>query len=1524
MKKLLLSTLLLLSISIYSQKEANIWYFGANAGLDFNTTPPTALTNGQINTLEGCSSFSDANGNLLFYSDGITVYDKNHQIMKYSNGNLANNLKGNPSSTQSGMIIPKPGSTSIYYLFTVGDGNNPAFDYYVIDMSLNGGNGQLINETGSGFSTNLTTGRGNWTEKVAAVRGKECNTYWVVSVTGNDFYAYKVTNTGVSSTPVISSVTNFASSRGYLKLSPDGSKLAIANQSNDAFLYNFNNETGQVQNNGISLISNTFTNGQPYGVEFSADSKKLYISTVSGFRNAMSDPATTYKLFQFDLTSVNITNSKTVIHTQSPTNTAQGGFRGALQLGPDSKIYATIPVTYSDPAGFAEYLDIIENPSENAADIIFTKNAINLNGRKATQGLPPFIASLLLPIEIKDQISSEVVNNQTLQFCIGSSKTIAPDPVTGNNVEYLWTFNNGTTTTTVSNVINLSLNNIIPSNAGTYNLKVTLADDCGNKVEQQATFKLEVYQPTNATQPANILFCDVDNDGFNSFDLQTDVTPQILNGQDPAIFEVVYYLSQTDADNNTTANAIVNPYTNPTAFSSQTIYARMHNKAAPNACHDIKTFTLAVTGKPVPQTPTSYEECDDTVAGGDTDGFFNNFLLNTKDAQILGTLPTSLYEVSYHTTLAGAQTDNTTDVINKNNPYRNTTANSQTIFVRVENKNNAACNDTSKSFNLVVNSLPVITNNVTLKQCDTDNDRRTIINLTLAQQNISANHTNETFKYYPTQNNAINNTSEITNQTAHPVANGDVIWVRTISNKNCFRISNINIVVGFTPNIAYNNQFAECDDFLDADGNDNNNNNDTDGITYFDISSVENDIKATFNPAIRPNLSVLIFESVADRDAVRNPITNTAKYRNKNVPATTPQNLYVKVIDKVNNDCQGLAEFTILAQPVPIANKPSDFNLCDDFDSGAFDDGKNNNINLRSRVNDILGSTQSSANFTVSFYTSAANANSGTNPIPNDTNYTNQTRDRETIYVRVVNNSTGCFNDHITFEIIINPLPVITKAIPNLEVCDVPTAIDGDSRNRIAQNINLSERDRDVLEGRDSDFFEVSYHTTRQNAIDGTSAVDKNRYTNDRTLTNFPANLVTDDPATQVLYVSILNKTTGCRYGIATMLLVIHPEPNIPLRVNNYVDCDNTSDTNQDDTNSINGDIALKNKIPEILANYPTAEHSNFTITFHDDLPDAQSGNDPINQDKYQNTANNQPIYVRVVNKTTSCVNDNLSFNIIINPLPSFTINAPDPNFVCLDNPTVTNDNVGATLTINAANVNNYTYNWTLKNDANSLGTDPFLRITKGGIYVVTATMKDGTGCERSREVTINESISPTLKDNDIVIIDDTNNSGLDTYSIKIITKNQNLGIGNYQFALQYLDDNGFNVQTPFQDEPLFENIFGGFYTVIVNDKNGCNPNTKLEVSVIQYPKFLTPNGDGKNDTWKIKGANSSFYPASNITVVNRHGKIVAIIPIDSPGWNGTYNGKVLPSNDYWFRIQLIDRKGKIHQHQGHFALIRR
>lgn len=136
-----LFTLMLLTSSFLSlaQGEANIWYFGERAGLDFNNGDPVALTNSMMIVQEGCASIANSNGDLLFYSNGINVWNRNHEIMPNGTG-----LKGNNSSSQSCIFVPKPGSETIYYIFTTTDLANPdGLNYSEVDLSLDGGLGAV-------------------------------------------------------------------------------------------------------------------------------------------------------------------------------------------------------------------------------------------------------------------------------------------------------------------------------------------------------------------------------------------------------------------------------------------------------------------------------------------------------------------------------------------------------------------------------------------------------------------------------------------------------------------------------------------------------------------------------------------------------------------------------------------------------------------------------------------------------------------------------------------------------------------------------------------------------------------------------------------------------------------------------------------------------------------------------------------------------------------------------------------------------------------------------------------------------------------------------------------------------------------------------------------------------------------------------------------------------------------------------------------------------------------------------------
>ena len=1523
MKKLSLFLFLFFAFNTYSQKQANIWYFGENAGLDFNSSPPVALTDGLLNTLEGCSTFSDANGALLFYSDGITVFDKNHTIMTYTDGSPANNLLGNPSAAQSGMIIPKPQSTSIYYLFTVTDNNSSTgFNVYTIDMSLNGGSGHLIDENGDGvFFAELQGGK--WSEKVAAVKGQDCNTFWVVTAYNNNFYSYLVDLSGVQSTPVISSVLTRIDERGYLKISPDGAKLAVANQGQDkAILYDFNSLTGKVINSEILVIAPFSGDGEPYGIEFSLDSKKLYVSTVSEFRFP-SAPPVDYKLFQFDLTVVDIPKSKALIHKQigSSANYPEGGFRGALQLGPDGRIYATIPTTYSNPSGFAPFLDAIENPTADAVDIIFTKNAIDLQGKFATQGLPPFIASLLLPIDISDS-SGTTINNQDLKYCRGDDVTFAiTDPsiiAVSSSPIFEWSFDDGTTSDIIATTNTLQLVNLTTTNNGTYTLKIELTDTCGDLIEFNAVFNLEVFEAANATQPEDIIFCDTDRNGFNDFDLQTERSSDILNGLSPTIFDVLYFESMQAANDNVAGTEFPNPYPNPSAFSSQIIYARVHNKDAPEACFEITDFRLAVTDLPIAVQPEPYRICDDLESSSDTDGIINTFLLNTRDTEVLGTLDPNQYSISYHTTPNGAEINDVSTVIPKDSNHSVT--NSQTLFIRVENKDNLACYDADKTLDLFVDSLPVLKTNPELEQCISADDNTPTVNLTTAEVNISET-ANVTFDYFED----ITATTQITNPTSYPVIvnTSQAVFVRVTSKFGCPRdLIELTINIGQTPDNPYNNiQTPVCDDFLDADGNNSAANNDTDFITNFSLD--ENAITTSINPPV--NTIVYFYESADDRNNTLNEIDIT-DYRNdiNRIDITTIDSgiqfpIYYKILSTVNNNCQGLGEFYLQINATPAASSDTLSPILE-CDTGAIDgnytNGSNRNIDLTQRIDELfIGTNQDQNDYDVTFYKSVTAAFSGdissSDYIDTPTQFTNDVPSgfsvgdivTQSIFVRLQNKATGCANPHTSFQVIINSIPIITNPIPVLEVCDIGTN-DGDVRNGLAQNIDVSIRDIDIIGTRIPTDFKITYHKTRADAEDlSSTGIDKNSYDSDPTR-------VTINPTTNIseesLLIRIVDNNSGCAFDQSTLTIIVNPEPDFET-ISNLSECDNDDDG--DDANQIIQTIDLDGKITEILGT--SQDPDDYIVTFHATQASATSGGDMISS-PYANTDPIETIFVRIQNKATLCINDSATFDIIVNSLPNFMVTSPQ--IICL-NDTPKNISIENPEAI-------YNYIWKDAN-GNEISAEDNLNITIGGSYIVTATTTDGTNCNRTETIVITESNPAILLASFITIIDEGNNIGSeDKSSISIDTISNDLGPGDYQFALRNDDQ---NTTTSYQDEPIFEDLEGGIYTIIVNDKNGCVPDATLQISVLQFPKFFTPNGDGRNDTYRVKGANKTFYPNSSINIFNRYGKLVAQIPIDSQGWDGTYNGKKLSSDDYWYNITLIpaDNTKQIINKTGNFSLLR-
>jgi gliding motility-associated-like protein len=998
---------------------------------------------------------------------------------------------------------------------------------------------------------------------------------------------------------------------------------------------------------------------------------------------------------------------------------------------------------------------------------------------------------------------------------------------------------------------------------------------------------ITVYDVPIANDPQDIIVCDDNGDGLNSFNFDTDISLQIINGQSTADFEVLYFNNQAEAEANISGTALSNPY-NVNAGSSETVFGRIHNKNY-NTCFDIVDFNITVTGLPVPETPSDYAFCDNTSVRSDTDGFVNDFILESKDLEILGTLDASQYNVSYHTSENGARTSATLDVIDKISNYKNAIVNKQPIYVRVENRDNASCFDASKTFNLIVNALPIVAPFAELLQCDDNLDRVSTINLTEAEISVSNNYINESFTYFETEADAILGTPQVIDKLRYPVNRTATAWVRTISSENCYRISKIDLEVEAAADVNYYKDFPSvCDDFLEKEGTNGALNDDADGITNFDFSQANTDILAFFPPALQPDLEIAYFETKKDRTAVINAIADISNYRNIGYPSNiTKQTIYFKITNKNNNNCNGSGELYLKTNPVPIANQAEDMQFCDSANDGDATNGVVQNFDLESQTPIILG-TQSNTEYTVTYHLSKADASSGnaaeTSP------FTNTIRDLQTVYVRVTNNDSGCFTDRTSFDLIVNPLP-IANFVPDIEVCDDPS--DGSARNGFSQTIDLESQTDGILGTQDPAIYVVTYHHTLNEAQNDINPL----------VSPFSNTIA----YRQTIFVRIFNSDTECANGISNFEVLINPEPTFET-ISNLSECDNNEDF--DDANGIIQTIDLDGKIPEILG--ASQDPDDYKVSFHISKAGASSGNLPI-VSPYTNTSTTETMYVRIQNKATSCVNDDATFDVIVNTLPDFTVTSNQ--ILCL-NDTPKNIAVENPLAI-------YRYVWKDASD-NTVGEDDNLNVTNGGNYTVTATTTSGTNCSRTKTIAVNESNSANLLASFITIVDEGNTIGSENnlaIMIDIITND--LGPGDYQFALRNDDE---NTTTLFQDEPLFENLEGGIYTIIVNDKNGCAPNAKLQVSVLQFPKFFTPNGDGKNDTWLVKGANKTFYPNSSINIFNRFGKLVAQIPVDGQGWNGTYNSKRLPSDDYWYTTTLIpaDISKTTINKTGNFSLIRK
>lgn len=892
----------LLSFLGFAQAEASHWYFGNGAGIifDLNTDTVSVTTAAQntINTSEGCSSIADFNGNLLFYTDGRNVWDKNHNIMPNANYNADTGLMGDPSSTSSGLIVPKPGNPDQYYIFTVDephhqnafafpnqgpadqsgnsvpnydssgsvpnadDGFNNGLAYSLVDLSLNSGNGDVVpSEKNRQLVTYDPTDQGQasykCSEKITAVEHADGASYWVLTHFMDKFYAFRVDNSGVNTSPQetqIAPLINYTGYRrngiGYMKASPDGTKIAVghrqngntegqtANATGSVWIYDFDNSSGTISN-----PSNLLPNSGPYGLEFSPDSSKLYVSNDSS-------------VIQFDLFSPSPSNSMAFIHT-NPFNPVQNRvpFIGALQLGPDGRIYIANTDNYNT-------LDVINEPNEVGVNCDYVQNGLALApGTSAVIGLPPFIQSFFLASIVFE--NSCVDDN--IQFSVNTTQ---------NYDSISWDFGDGL------GVSNLDNPSYTYTNLGTYTVSAEIT--IGTEVNTFSETIIITINPI-ANFVTDINECDDDNDGILSFDF-TVPQAQVLGAQLPTDFTVSYHLSQDDADANSAALSL--PYQNTN--STEEIFVRIENNANAN-CFDTTSFTLNVFDTPIANIVGTVEECDDLDDGDDANGQ-KEIDLTAFDSDILDTQEATLFSVSYH--LSQAEADANTGALSS--PYYNTTAFTYQVFARIENNLKIDCFDTTE-FTVIINPIPVAVN-ANLIQCDEDgvNDGLTVFNLDEANDALTNGVPNRSTKFYLTAVDAENSTAAIDAAPFTNTTNPQTIYVQVIDDDSeCFSIAELSLDVSLTS--GQDASLFSCDD----DGIE-------DGYKAFTLSNATSSI-LTGLPA---DYALIYYETYEDalveQNALPDVFTNNVAYN---------QTIYARIEN--NNQCYGINELELSVFNLP-------------------------------------------------------------------------------------------------------------------------------------------------------------------------------------------------------------------------------------------------------------------------------------------------------------------------------------------------------------------------------------------------------------------------------------------------------------------------------------------------------------------------------------------------------------------------------------------------------------------------------
>ncbi len=843
---------------------------------------------------------------------------------------------------------------------------------------------------------------------------------------------------------------------------------------------------------------------------------------------------------------------------------------------------------------------------------------------------------------------------------------------------------------------------------GTETIYARIESVSNNTCFDTTSFDITVNVQPIANTMNDIEVCDdVTNDGFEVFDL-TQNEADLLGTQNPTDFNITYHLSQIDADSN--SNAIANPtgYTN-TTVSNQRIYVRIEN-AVNNTCYNTEFFDLNISLLPLANPLMNMVVCDDISNDG-----IENFDFSSQNATLLGAQNTGFFSITYHASQADA--DANANALSAT-AYQNAGTGTETIYARIESVSNNTCFDTT-SFDITVNVQPIANTMSDIEVCDdVTNDGFEVFDLTQNETDLlgTQNPTDFNITYHTSQSDADANLNAIATPStfSNTVTPQQTIVVRveSITNSDCYSTGTFNINVSTQPVANQPNDMIVCDDASN------------DGTATFVLTTQIGAILGVQNPA---DFAISFHTSQADADSDVAAIA--LAYDN----ISSPETVFVRVESLNNPLCVDTTTFDLIVNPLPAVVAPANIELCDDPSGDGVE-----SFDLLSNQTTLLNGVDPTT-VTITYHLSQADADAMTGIVFSPYNNTSAT---ETIFVRVEDNVTGCFNV-VNYDLVLNGIPAINTAVSDLLECD--------PENDGIATFNLDDRSTEILNGHSGVsivFYEsLTDATTDVNAITST-------YTN------------VLNP--QILGYRLIDDVTGC-YSLGAFNIEATPGPTAitPTPLEN---CANTL-----------GGIASADL--NIATAEITAVQNGVTVSYHESQADAENSVNAVSL-TYDYT-NDLFLFIRVEDNATGCVNFS-TVDLVYNDLPLPTLLSQyliciDSNGVLLDGPAVLD--TGLTTV-------NYTFEWFQDGVAIPGETSGALNATSAGDYEVVITAIS-SGCVNSQMTNVRQSGIPTDYDVEVTT---------STYDVNHQVIATATGPDEYWFRLDdgpYVNSGIFNNVTP-------------------------------------------------------------------------------------------------------------------------------